>query len=850
MTSGNISKKEMEYLNKKYEGENIDKLFSTGLLSHPADSSGPRQHMFSIHYAQRIMLDNPDTPRYFTGYEKTFGKYLNSYYKSAKNWEIIAKIVRHTSMPNMVYMLVVKEVGRDNFDVIPVSHYENLSDMHGYLRPFTEMDNRGAGSIIGVDDYVYKASSLDTFGNYAYGKNLKTAFIFRPEVKEDSVMISESCARNTTFHLVTKTETPIGKGDLMVNIRGDYDHYKGMMAVGETIPPDGILFALRKIERKNISADCTTSALSKMYYSDNKFQGRGMVVDIDIKVNDVEELQADMHRSQLYEIYLDQYRYNHELYEVLSNIVRNHPGQYSPRLEQELYNATNYINPNIKFSSNTGNFEFAYLTVYTAYQTPLISAIKVTNRCGAKAVIGKVAPDEQMPVNSDGVRADIVCSSAGIIGRGNVDQLKEQMTNYASDCIARRALKEKDTGKREALIVEYLKIMSPEWGNYVADALTTMSPENRVNYVLNMCKQGIYMYNPPMYKSISFSKLKEVAIKYKLKVSKVKMCMDYTVPKEIMEMYESEENINAIKQMLADFTPSGKKVCEGKGKDKIEKFIEDVATLQDILTPKKNAIGLSKADYKANPEIDDYVWNENAVGIQDLIDKNNDSCDLADYIDWVSTYECAFDKEQLNDKNADSFDTTKSRVFKKNDHTLTREFVSKYPIIISDIYFMVLRQIPSAAFSARSLGSMSPLGLPNKTMRKCEVGRPYGDTPNQLGEMETADLMKLANPDKVARYLATHSTNPDMRSELASMLMFQDPRKYSDLPYKDSEIANTIPVRMSNAYLSSIGLEIIPNGEEDPYEFFDDVDLSKTTVPKLMVKAGILPKPIDDEPSN
>jgi len=80
--------------------------------------------------------------------------------------------------------------------------------------------------------------------------------------------------------------------------------------------------------------------------------------------------------------------------------------------------------------------------------------------------------------------------------------------------------------------------------------------------------------------------------------------------------------------------------------------------------------------------------------------------------------------------------------------------------------------------------------------------------------------------------------------------MFQDPTKYNNLPYEDREIANTIPVRMSNAYLSSIGLEIIPNGEEDPYEFFDDVDLSRTTVPKIMAKAGILPKPIEDESQN
>ena len=77
MNSANATEQEMKYLIDKYSGDNINQLFSTGLLSHPFLASGPRQHMFSVHYQQHIMLKDPETPRCFTGWENQFGKYIS-----------------------------------------------------------------------------------------------------------------------------------------------------------------------------------------------------------------------------------------------------------------------------------------------------------------------------------------------------------------------------------------------------------------------------------------------------------------------------------------------------------------------------------------------------------------------------------------------------------------------------------------------------------------------------------------------------------------------------------------------------------------------------------------------------
>lgn len=845
MNSADLSESEMQYLIDKYSGENANKLFATGLLSHPYQSAGPRQHMFSTHYAQHVMLKNPETPRNFTGWENQFGKYLNSFYKSDKSWEIVAKIVRHQSFPEIQYLLVVKEVGTNNYDTIKVSHYEKLSDQHGYLRPFTNMDNKRPGNIITRGDFVYKANSLDEFGNYRYGRNYKVAFLLIPEVKDDAIVMSESAAKSTQFDLITKTELVINKNDVLLNIYGDLQNYKSFPMVGEMISDKGILLATRKMEKKNLSADFTDMALQNIYYTDNKFGAHGKVVDIDIAVNDVEELTTDLHRQQLAEIYNDQFRYNEEIVNILQPIVSNRNNRTTDRLENELFNARNYITPNIKYSSNTGNFEFAHITIYTCETQCLTQAMKTTNRCGGKAVISHIWPDEMMPIDANGVRAEVIASANGIPGRGNPDQLFDQHISYTSDEILRRMKKAKTPEEAIKIQNDYLTYMSPEWGEYNKEVDKHRTKKEREEYLeaLFSSRLGLYMYNPPIEGAIGWQKLKEIGRKYNIKVSKVKMSKRYTVPEEIAEKYELKENIDKVKHFMENYTSDAKMKTHKKknGKKTVtETSFEQVAlTYEDI--GKKNALKLSKKDYENNKWIDNYVWSDNAIGLEHMEDPNNNDTDLENYINTIQSLEGEFDKDEFiadQTKDQTSFDTTKSKVYRVDKNTIVREFVSKYPVVIGDVYLMVLKQMSFAAFSARSLGSMTPLGLPNKSMKKSEIGKPYGDTANQFSEMDNTDLKNLVDPKKVSRFFAVQSTDPQMRSECAEMLMFADPTKVHDLPYTDDEVAcDTVPARQLVAYMSSIGLEVGDLDEPDPYEFLDGVKYK--SIPELMKKVGI-----------
>ena len=472
--------------------------------------------------------------------------------------------------------------------------------------------------------------------------------------------------------------------------------------------------------------------------------------------------------------------------------------------------------------------------------------MKLTNRCGAKAVIGKIWPKENMPVDENGTRADVICSAAGLIGRTNPDQLFEQLINFISDEVLRRMKKCKTTEESAQLLIKYLKDMSPEWGEYTEGFYKSRTKQEKEEFLNNLynSKLGIMMYNPPAYNSIGWEKLKKITKDYKIKVGKVKMCRSYKVSKEIADMYDTTENIENVKNFMNNFVfDSSTKVLKKKDKNGkvIKETITEIAEFGLDKLFEKNPLKLSKKEYEENKWTDNYIWSENETGVQSLVDDYKPE-EMTDYVENIQALESLWNREEFLESQIkeSTFDTTKSRVFRKDETTLVREFTSRYPVIIADVYMMLLKQMPDAAFSARSLGTVTPLGLPNKSIKRAEIGKPYGDTCNQIGDMENTDLKNLVDPEKVARFFAVQSTNPALRSEMARQLLFEDPRHLHDIPINDDEITDTIPAKELAQYLSAIGLEIADIENEDPYEFLDGIKYR--SLPELMKKVGVTPE--------
>ena len=296
------------------------------------------------------------------------------------------------------------------------------------------------------------------------------------------------------------------------------------------------------------------------------------------------------------------------------------------------------------------------------------------------------------------------------------------------------------------------------------------------------------------------------------------MCRTYKVSEAVADMYDYRENIENVKRFKDNFTFTTEVKTEKykEGKKTITKEIHthrDIGIL-DVNENIKNQIKLPLNVYKDNTWVDNYTWdNDSSVSVLSL--NNNDIVPntISDYINTVQELEDKFDQEKVLEKQSKStFNTSKSKVYRLDKNTIVREFTSKYNVVIADVYQMLLKQLPDAAFSARSLGSITPLGLPNKSLKKSEVGKPFGDTANQMSDMDNNDLKNLVDPVKISRFYAVQSTHPGLRARCAEMLMTQDPSKLHDIPISDDEITDTIPAKMLASYLSAIGVEI---GDKD-----------------------------------
>jgi len=131
-------------------------------------------------------------------------------------------------------------------------------------------------------------------------------------------------------------------------------------------------------------------------------------------------------------------------------------------------------------------------------------------------------------------------------------------------------------------------------------------------------------------------------------------------------------------------------------------------------------------------------------------------------------------------------------------------------VIIGRKHYLLLKQTPDDKFSVRSLGSTNQVGIPNKPGKQGNLMSPYSKSAIRNGEMESDNLFTRVNHEMVHRYIATHSTNPEMRERLNVMLLTEDPLELHDIPIRSEDIKDDVPAVMLHASLFSIGIEIKP----------------------------------------
>ena len=793
------SRVDLENLNRRFVGKEADKMGSSSLLTQFNKMSGPRAHLFYTHVSNALVLNNAESPLIYTGYELAFGKRSNGYKQAKSDYQIIAKIHRHNSMPNMKYLLVLLDLNTGVYTVEEVSHYKSLVEMYGYVRPESAIDHAAVGTIIRKGEDFYRSTSTDKYNNFRFGINAKACFVNTLNCVADAVFISDEFAEKANFYLIEETEIILNLNDVLLNLHGNSDYYKCLPEVGEDITENGILCARRKIDFNLAASNLTDSALSTLLESDDIFRGRGTVVDIDINVNKQDDLLSnkDQYRNQLKYIFQDQLRYNREIYDALHPIVANDQSKYTFELRHAYDVARNYINntqlntsTDIQYATNNGKFEYIYLSIKVAYRKNLSCSDKLSQRSAAKGVISAIIPKEHMFRDEYGNVADICFAGKGIIGRLNIAQVYEHELNFISNRVVAKMKELSTTEERFEFMLDFIKEITEEQYEELKKFWKTLKKDEKTRFIDDIIKREyIHIYQPPFYGNATLAQIERLYKKYDIKPGYARFKLGFKKNSLIENKYISKKDYERHRFLYRYLMSSNGAVTMNERFDK-----------KHLVTDSKGKTWIKSSKITMDDRINHHkhsMISEVAKGVKTVL------------------------KEAIDNFNSkEDFNNPKSIVTIEKDGSILRDFRTIRPLIIAPIYVMVLKQIADTGFSARSLGTVNQLGMPVKST-KTNKGYPYNTSPLSFSFMDICNTSSRVDMRLVHRFKSIHASNPELRAEMAEILLTKDPFKLHDLSVKLEETYNDIPARMLKAYLWGLYIGFLENGEKDPFEKFD-----------------------------
>ena len=754
-----VTKEALEDLARTYKGRRATEAAAGLNLTVYQKSSGNRHQMFTSHLEQAVMLRNPETPLVFTGREKPYGQYTDSYKKTKNPVRIVDVISKFPTNPRWRYVYVVQDTITGVYDVIEVTHIEKLSEMHGYLRPTTDGDMWQPGMIIPGDTCIYRSNNHDEHENYRYGSNAKCCYLSIPETEEDGIVVSESFAKKITFSTVESTEIFLNINDVMLNLYGDESDFKAFPNLGEEVK-NGILCGRRKIDYRNVASELTKESARHIFTNDNIFHGNGIVADIDIFVNDMEELTTGgRHRQQLLVYYTMIYNYWDRLKTTLGKIVGNgKTNSYTFALQSLFQRARDFLDKDLKYSASNGIFEFALITITTVNENSLDVGYKMTDRYGGKGVICKIQPDEMMPIDEYGERAEVILSPPGVVSRANVGQNYEHELNFIANHVRRKMRSTNNRDTKYSLLFRFLNNVYPPQAA-AFKAYYESIPDMKKSMVLAEVEvKGIFIHQQPFDGNISYDSLKKLYAIWGVKPTKVRI--------------------------LREFRDSARERYLNKQRRDEQTF--HIIPEYDMELSSVTPLSEMEHDEEDGDFAFDGIW-QTPLGESGV------------------AFEANFDPLVVNRKVPNK----KTRTFINDNGILTREFVSQRPVVIAEKYIIVLKHIPEGKFSARSIGSTNPLGMPNKTS-KTETGGAYSTTPIKFGEMELFNALIRVPSTAVHALIRGAATNPAKRTQIVEMLLREDPFKAHDIPETPIEDdVNDIPAKQVQVFLFCIGLEVI-----------------------------------------
>lgn len=446
--------------------------------------SGPRAAMFNKHVSQRPTIINPTSQRLVTGVGYELGKYTYKLALPAGSYivDVIPKHQQsiHTSsgFKNPLSTVVYEDVNTQVIDILDLprhhSHHQYFGFEYKYdLDALSEVrpDNRLLTDLVIAD-----SPAKDKSGEYKFGMHANITLTSDPVGIEDGIKISESFCRKLAFNCFETRQIVFSSTGLGLNLYGDENEYKLFPDIGEKIRPDGRLFAVRELGEGLAPALLSKKALMRPGIYDTCIYGKpgAEVVNVEVIKGSLQyPVFFSGMENQLERYHLAERKYYNRIYETYNKLkkVYGESLKISPAFSRLVREAIAVRLSDTTPLSYRGRTRLTGWMVKVTYKTTITptDGFKITDLMGGKGVVCAVVPDEQMPVNEIGVRADIIMDDKSPYKRTIMGKHQEIYINAALDKVLYDVREMVKDGKDESYLSAYdhllgfYKIVSPKY---------------------------------------------------------------------------------------------------------------------------------------------------------------------------------------------------------------------------------------------------------------------------------------------------------------------------------------------------------------------------------------------------
>lgn len=483
----------------KYTGK--DDILGITLMTFVQYISSTRSTMFTNHMKQYNVLNNPEFPKVFTGYEDIFGKMSSGIVKANTMYKVVDKVEKFADKPGHLYLLFIYDPKNDFYDVIQKKYSEELTENFGYKYNNEVLDSLKVGSTIKKGLTLYKSTSYDEDDNYRFGLNARVAVMLAPGVIEDAYVVRRGFAKRMVSIKNDRISISINDNDFLLNIYGNSSVYKGFPDIGEEVK-GRIPAAKRRIINDQCMYDMKKANMMRIQPMSDKpyWTMGGTVVDIDIYSNkEISEIPDTQYNAQILYYLKNQNRYCKEVVEVCEKIMDT-GSKYSDDIGFIYSRCKHIIDPNWKWKDSDRAFSNMQIELHVVRDNPLAIGSKIVGRYGDKGVISELRDDDKMPMDENGRPVDVVVNPLACPNRLNPFQWVEMSFTHQAEKIVEMCKKLKTNDKRWDLLNSFLEHFNDRGERDQLDEYYhKLSKKDQDEFWKMVFEDGIYMQCPPMW---------------------------------------------------------------------------------------------------------------------------------------------------------------------------------------------------------------------------------------------------------------------------------------------------------------------------------------------------------------